>query len=234
VDRATGGLEDGSGGAGVTLDATKLAELPRGLLLRVLRHACERAGLPIREIGWEHCRLMANITRDECGSAAVCLPGGFQARRSYARLSIGRVGTTATPEPFVVDLNVPGETELPDGRRIVISEHGGRPEQWPDASSMEGVFDAAAVGTCLRARSLRGGDRMAVLGMRGTKKISDLLVDEKVPADQRTGLFCITDCRDSILWLPGLRMSRDAAITQSTTSYYRVRLTHQGRGTDGS
>lgn len=99
---------------------------------------------------------------------------------------------------------------------------------------MEGVFDAAAVGTCLRARSLRGGDRMAVLGMRGTKKISDLLVDEKVPVDERAGLVCITDCTDTILWLPGLRMSRDAAITQSTTSYYRVRLTRHGRGTDGS
>lgn len=218
-------------GTGIILDVTRAAELPPGLLVRLLRYACEEAGLPIREIGWEHCRLMANIIRDECGSGAVSLPGGFQARRSYSRFSIGPVHTTARPEPFGVDLAVPGETELPGGRHIVVTEHIGRPGEWPKATDMEAVLDAAAVGGFLRARSLRPGDRLAPLGMQGSKKVSDILVDEKVPVAQRAGLVCITDCRDSILWLPGLRLSRSAAITETTPSYYRVRLIQAGRGT---
>ena len=224
-------VDSSPAGIGTTLDVMRATELPQGLLVRVLRYACEQAGLPIREIGWEHCRLMANIIRGECGSGAVSLPGGFQARRSYDRFSIGPAGTPAPPEPFAVELQVPGETELPGGRRIVVTEHIGRPGEWPDATGMEAVFDAAAVGGCLRARGLRPGDRLAPLGMQGSKKVSDILVDAKVPAAQRAGLVCITDCRDSILWLPGLRMSRDAAITETTTSYYRVRLTHHGRET---
>ena len=218
-------------GPGIVLDVTRAAELPQGLLVRVLRYCCEGAGLPIREIGWEHCRLMANIVRDECGSGAVSLPGGFEARRTYNRFSISTVDTATRPEPFVVDLRVPGETELPDGRRIVVTEHIGRPGGWPEATGMEAVFDAAAVGGCLRARSLRPGDRLAPLGMQGSKKVSDILVDAKVPVAQRARLLCITDCRDSILWLPGLRMSRSAAITQATTSYYRLRLIQDGRET---
>lgn len=217
-------------GKGIVLDVTRAAELPQGLLVRVLRFACEGAGLPIREIGWEHCRLMANIMRDECGSGVVSLPGGFQARRSYDRFSISTVSAATRPEPFVVDLRVPGETELPDGRRIVVTKHVGSPAEWPEATGMEAVFDAAAVGGCLRARSLRPGDRLAPLGMQGSRKVSDILVDAKVPVAQRAGLVSITDWTDSILWLPGLRMSRSAAITGTTTSYYRVRLTQAGRG----
>ncbi len=224
-------VDSARAGTGIMLDVTTAAELPQGLLVRVLRYVCEEAGLPIREIGWEHCRLMANIMRDECGSGAVSLPGGFQARRTYNRFSISTVDTTARPEPFMVDLRVPGETELPGGRRIMVTEHIGRPGEWPEATGMEAVFDAAAVGGCLRVRSLRPGDRLAPLGMQGSKKVSDILVDAKVPVAQRAGLVCITDCRDSILWLPGLRMSRSAAITETTRSYYRVRLTQVGRGT---
>lgn len=224
-------LEGSSAGPGITLDVTGLAKLPRGLLVRVLRHACEEAGLPIRQVGWEHCRLMANIIREECGSAAVPLPGGFEARRSYGRLSIGPADPVARGEPFAIELRVPGETELPDGRRLEVTEHIGRPGEWPEAGAMEAVLDAAAVGLCLRVRSLRAGDRLAPLGMRGSRKISDILVDEKVPVAQRAGLICITDCQDDILWLPGLRMSRSAAITQATTSYYRLRLIQDGRET---
>ena len=132
------------------------------------------------------------------------------------------------PGQLVVDLRVPGDTELPHGRRIVVTEHrqaGGMAEApaWRPSSMRPRLWVSAG------AKSA-SGDRLAPLGMQGSKKVSDILVDAKVPVAQRAGLVCITDCRDSILWLPGLRMSRSAAITETTRSYYRVRLTQAGRG----
>jgi tRNA(Ile)-lysidine synthetase-like protein len=66
----------------------------------------------------------------------------------------------------------------------------------------------AAVGNRkIFARSWRPGDRMKPLGMMGSKKLQDIFVDEKVPAEQRRGLP-LFECGGEIVWLPGHRVAR--------------------------
>jgi tRNA(Ile)-lysidine synthetase-like protein len=45
-------------------------------------------------------------------------------------------------------------------------------------------------------------------GGRGSRKLSDLLIDAKVPRDERPGLPVVTDGEGTIILVPGLRPSQ--------------------------
>ncbi|MXY08821.1 MAG: tRNA lysidine(34) synthetase TilS, partial [Rhodothermaceae bacterium] len=65
------------------------------------------------------------------------------------------------------------------------------------------------------------GDRMRPLGMQGTKKISDLLTDDAVPAQERSSVSVV--CSGStIAWVVGYRMAHEFRVTPSTQQYARL------------
>ncbi|MCC3377825.1 tRNA lysidine(34) synthetase TilS, partial [Cohnella sp. REN36] len=52
----------------------------------------------------------------------------------------------------------------------------------------------------------RAGDRIQPLGMLGTKKVKDVLIDKKIPRDKRDRIPLLTD-DEHILWIPGVKRS---------------------------
>ncbi len=210
----------------VDLDVAEAAKLPAGLLVRVLRLACTEAGVDIRSFGWEHWQGMANIIYGEAGSGRVGLPGGMEARRQYDKFSIGAAAEPAA-EPMRIAqtvLKIPGETNLPGGLRVIIDVRDEPPPQLPAADAACAVLDAQAAGDELYVRSVRPGDRFTPLGMTGTRKVSDFLIDEKVPAELRSGVPAVVNAADEILWLAGYRISQRAAVRADTQSFYYLRI----------
>jgi tRNA(Ile)-lysidine synthase len=66
-------------------------------------------------------------------------------------------------------------------------------------------FDADALAWPLVVRARRPGDRMRPRGGRGSRKLSDLLIDAKVPRAARDRLPVLTTADDVVLFVPGLR-----------------------------
>jgi tRNA(Ile)-lysidine synthase len=88
------------------------------------------------------------------------------------------------------------------------------------------VVDASEIGDPLVVDGVRPGDRMRPLGMEGTRKLSDLLVDAKVPRDDRPSRPVVRD-GERIVWLAGVRMSEDYRVGPKTRR--AVRLTWRSR-----
>ena len=87
------------------------------------------------------------------------------------------------------------------------------------------VIDAHYVmGKKLVLRSWSKGDRFNPLGMIGQKKVSDLLVDEKVDYYSKEKQLVLT-ANDEIIWVCGRRLSDTAKVTQFTTEYLELNLT---------
>jgi len=69
----------------------------------------------------------------------------------------------------------------------------------------------------LGARVRRPGDRMHPRGGAGRRKLSDLLIDAKIPRDARASLPVVTAAGgELLLFVPGLRPSREAAPSAAT------------------
>ncbi|MFO7937015.1 MAG: tRNA lysidine(34) synthetase TilS [Kiritimatiellia bacterium] len=63
----------------------------------------------------------------------------------------------------------------------------------------------------LTVRQRRKGDRIYPTGMKGSKKIKNILIDAKVARHDRDGMPMIT-CDDEVLWIPGYRISKNYAV----------------------
>lgn len=59
----------------------------------------------------------------------------------------------------------------------------------------------------LKVRSWKQGDRFQPAGMRGTKKLQDFFVDEKIPRQQRSRIPIVVDENDQIVCVGDLRFS---------------------------
>jgi tRNA(Ile)-lysidine synthase len=73
----------------------------------------------------------------------------------------------------------------------------------PDAAA----FDLDRLPLPLRVRTPRAGDRMRPRGGRGSRKLSDLFIDAKIPRPRRSGLPLLEAADGTILFVPGLRPS---------------------------
>lgn len=78
-------------------------------------------------------------------------------------------------------------------------------------------------------RHWREGDRMAPFGMRGTRLLSDIFTDAKMPLAERRRQPVVT-VDGVIVWLPGVRASRHHAVTDVTKTVMRLGFTNVGDG----
>ena len=88
----------------------------------------------------------------------------------------------------------------------------------------EASFDARQAGDSpIEVRSFRPGDRMAPLGMTGSRKLQDILTDQKVPRADRSRIPVVV-CRNEIIWLPGYRIARGWAVPNERADSIHVRI----------
>lgn len=145
------------------------------------------------------------------------LPDGLRAVSEYDSMVILRRGADRrSVAPALLPL--PGIAELGAAGRIVAEKTSSQ-DRAGDARSV--VIDADAVRAELTVDGRREGDRMRPLGMLGTRKLSDLLVDEKVPERVRDAMPVVRD-GEMIVWLAGVRMAEEYRVTDSTVRAYRL------------
>jgi len=89
---------------------------------------------------------------------------------------------------------------------------------YPSACTLS---ETALDGHALLVRSRQPGDRIAPTGMKGSKKIQDLFVDEKVPEHMRD-LIPLLICDGEVAWVPGYRVARRFAVPASDAPSVRI------------
>jgi len=115
-------------------------------------------------------------------------------------------------------LSVPGEISL--GNMLIKSEILSADELEPQPKDSED-FDMDLLSLPLFVRSRKKGDRFSSFGLGGSKKVKDLLIDEKIPIDQRDSLPLVCD-QMGIIWIPSVRRSSFAPISSKTVSVVRL------------
>lgn len=200
-------------GAGIALDLERLRALPRGLRRRVLQLAAEDlTGTPV-SLEALHFEALDRLLAGATAHGAVSLPGGFAARLQPPALIFGGLATASEVAPWDACLPVPGELQLPAGGRLqAFVTSAPERRELLRTGAHEAFLDLREVGETLRVRNWLPGDRIAPLGMQGTRKLQDVFVDSKVPRARRHGHPVVVGARGDILWLPGLCLSRHGAL----------------------
>jgi tRNA(Ile)-lysidine synthase len=205
-------------------------QLNRALAQAVLREFV-RAGIgSLHRISRDHILAMLQSCVGRNPSARVVLPGHWHLRREYGFAVLERASSMApSDKPFQATIDAYGSTPVPafgfvfDGRLIERSsgEHWENGFKRQPTESMEALFDVDQLPGPLMVRNSVPGDRIALLGMSGTRKLQDLFVDRKLARDRRSR-WPLVIAQDQILWVPGIARSRIALITRATKRVQRL------------
>ena len=131
-------------------------------------------------------------------------------------------------------------------RSVETEDNGEYPVLWNDLKSLPVKLDMNAVNPpfipslvdgkycvafstklqrCCKVilRHWRKGDRMRPFGMRGTKLLSDLFVDLKLSASQKSAVWLL-EADGKILWMLGYRAAHEFVVTPGSTNYVLLQL----------
>ena len=218
-----------SGPSTSVIPIDKLDALHPAIKRRIIREIVRGFAGPDAAVGLDHVQAVLELAAGEGPSGTRVLPGGTRARRVYGRLEFqsgaGRGGTAreGAPLTFCQAVPIPGTVGVEMlGLRVRFRELR-RPPSRPETTPRRAYLDLERIDGPLVLRSPRPGDRIQPLGMKGTRKLSRLLIDEKVPRDRRSRIPVLADDL-SVLWVPGLRLSERARVTGGTRRVLKAEI----------
>jgi tRNA(Ile)-lysidine synthase len=223
-----------SDGASPQLEVERLRALHPAVARRVVRHALSgRAGG--RFVGFDHVEAVLDLARSDSGPRRVDLPGQ-RAVRAAGRIRLDaparREGRTAAAPVAERPLPVPGTVELRDlGWELGTEPLAANGVQSIDGLSARGltaVVDRRALSEPLAVRTRRPGDSLRPLGLGGRKKLQDLLVDHKVPREERDRVPLVVDARGQIVWVVGHTVAQAFRITASSQAVILLKARRLG------
>lgn len=136
-------------------------------------------------------------------SGTLDFPNGLKVVRSYGNCYFQTHPSES--KPYKLHVNGPGVVQLPEVGAMIIEHYSKSSDVNQEVDTF--LVDTGITGLPLIIRTRQAGDRMTVKGMAGSKKIKDIFIDEKIPKFKRDMWPVVTDCKGTILWLPGLKKS---------------------------
>lgn len=232
-DRAWGETVRSATSEAVILKRDAWRGLHPALQRGIIREAVQHLRWSLRDIGFEHVEAAVQVGLEGGAGAQATLPDGVMLTVGYQTITVAEAGfRPAADFPALnvarVELNVPGVTLLPGdgGVTIRLIPREQLPAGWTrNADPWRACLDAEATGNDLALRRRQEGDRFCPLGLGGRHKlVSELLVNEKVPAYWRDEIPLLVRDDGEIMWVCGQRIDERAKIGEDTSRVMVVEL----------
>lgn len=221
-EAASSGVRVLSAPDGVELQRGALTALPPAVGRRVLRDAIEAAGGRATH-------------RDIAAAWRLCRSTRVRARLEWHRVGIEIDGPVARVRAPRVRLAIAGDYELAVPGRVLIRETGTvirasllTGDDRPEVTGGAAVLQLAALNLPLTIRGRRPGDRFHPLGAPGSRKLQDVLVDRKVPADARDEVPVVVDRDGEIVWVAGLVIAHRCRVTRPAAGMVKLEVDKKG------
>lgn len=176
-------------------------------------------------VGFVHINQVCEWIKEGRTSSQLELPHGVRAGKEYDDVIFTLESFNwMQGSSYSYILKVPGRTYIKE-INAWISVHIGDPQSAiPSSHNTEtAVFDFDEIVGELTLRSRCNGDRMSILGMDGSKKVKDILIDQKVPQRVRDKIPILSDDK-GILWIPGVKRSNRAKKSIHTKKIITIHL----------
>lgn len=211
-----------------SINTFSFRQYPLAIQRRVVRRAISSLRPEIRDLGFETTQSAVNFINDDSFGRRVSIQGWLTLERyqdsvrllrdenvltnpEYPQLSTTSVEALPVPGRFLLAGNYLIETN-----RAEFNE-GGYRAFLSTLNSNTIALDLRKDTTCLNIRAPQPGDRIQPYGMRGTKKIADLFIDEHIHRSARARWPLVVR-GDHVLWVVGLRIADSGRLTDKSRS----------------
>ncbi len=194
----------------------KFTKLNYAIKCRVLRRTIKKINGHLKGIEEKHVSSIIDLSSDCTTGKRIYISSKIIARICYNYLVIEKDGSKHKDSEFNVMLNNEGITWIEEldsffEARVVTTQDFDLKIE----SKFIKKFDYDKVRGSLFVRNRRKGDKFIPIGMKGSKKIKDFFIDEKIPREEREKIPLVVNDED-ILWVVGYRISEKYKITDTT------------------
>jgi tRNA(Ile)-lysidine synthase len=224
--------EAGEGAVAFKLEAFR--HQPLALQRALLREAILSLRPTLRDVGFEAVERGVQFALQPDGPKRQALVGGLELIHSGEEVVLREPGASVTFPHFAQltsdrrrRLSVPGRARLASGWRLEVTQErvttSTRPALLDERSGRVAALDAGRLQGPLWLRPAKAGDRIRPLGMAGTTKVAELLVNQHIPLLARAR-WPLVLAGDQVVWVMGLRMAHDVRLTRESREAVVLRL----------
>ena len=207
-----------------SVSLTALDREPAALRSRILRQWVEGGAQDLKAV---HVRRLRELGEGKI-QGRVELPGRRAVVRQGTRLMLQTRRSLVTERDYSYVLQAGQHRRLASRWDLSVSAAlvwQGDLSAARCADRWSAVFDCDLAGTgdaCI-VRNVRTGDRIRPFGMRGHRKVRDVLIDAKIPPPLRPG-FPVVEMNGELAWVPGCVRGQSALVTAATRQVYRMQV----------
>lgn len=147
--------------------------------------------------------------------------------KDRSELILHRQNNSPFPQPILIPEDTT-RVPLSENRALIFTRHAYSPAFVPNPDKNIAYFDEALLQFPLTVRPWERGDWFCPFGMNGQrKKVSDMLVDSKVPLSQKKHCRVLLNGDQTILWIVGLRSDDRFRLRSHTVNFAQVEFISQ-------
>ena len=162
---------------------------------------------------------IAKLVEKGSTGSEIILSDGYRVLKDRDRLII--YNNTAKINDVQINIGVPAHY-----RDIVLETNRAQwnsDSRFPKDVQHEVVDNRLIDGGILKLRTWKKGDRIHPLGLKGTKKVSDILTDAKMPLNKKRD-FPVVEYDGDVVWVCGIRLSDQFKVTKNTTDVVHLKI----------
>ena len=204
------------------LSVTGVRKEPPAIRFRLYRRAVLQVKGDLARIGSCHLNAVDRLVLSAKPNQSLNFPEEVRVEKKYDTLYFLRSMCEAGPVLPDMQIPGPGVYSIPGVGTLLVTV-----DQFPAVAgsipATVAFFDAKATPFPWLLRGFTAGDRIIPLGMSGSKKVKDILIDEKVPRESRR-LFPLLLSGGRLIWVLPLRVSEETRVTQETEHVLRAEI----------
>ncbi|HOO67765.1 MAG TPA: tRNA lysidine(34) synthetase TilS [Bacilli bacterium] len=147
-----------------------------------------------------HFKLVDDLINSNKPNGFIKLPNNVVVRREYDYLVFEKQGNDIVSLNEKIELNK--NINLDNGMKLIFVN------KEDSDSNFVCRLNSKEIKLPLYIRNKNVGDKMYVKGMKNSKKIKDIFINDKISIKDRNKWPIMVDTNDNIVWLPGLKKSK--------------------------
>ncbi|SHG43925.1 tRNA(Ile)-lysidine synthase [Thermosyntropha lipolytica DSM 11003] len=196
----------------IVLDVPLLSRLHPAYQHRIIIQALkEIRGGEEGDISLKEVMEVAGLLGKTGSSRVLHLSGGVKVNKAYQELIISRKREEV--EPYCYQVEIPGEIYVPEQDAFYVFSVTDIDKL--DKNGVIAYLDYERLRFPLFIRSRRPGDIFRPRGLKGSKKVKDFFIDEKIPLHERDKIPLLA-AEDKIYAILGIRVAEEAAVNNAT------------------
>nr|WP_255807736.1 tRNA lysidine(34) synthetase TilS [Cohnella mopanensis] len=214
-------------GEGFRIERRRFRSLHVALQRRLIKLILNCSANPRQMLDYGHVEeILAALLQDRPTVTQLDIGDGWVLIREYEQAYIGPALPESVNFTYIVTETMNAVDIEETGEQIRLERLEGTCSSLP-GNEQEACFDADQLQFPIRIRSRMPGDLMHPYGLKGTKKVQDMFVDAKVPRSRRDKFPLLVDGKGRVLWIPGIRRSSHALVTEQTRTTWRFTFSSQ-------